>query len=175
MNKDETRKLALSERKLRFSKDKFNIDNNKLFDLIRPLLQSYVLKNSLVAIYKPFKYEFDLTFLKNYYNVCYPKTSWLDMDFYTNVTKFEKSKFSVLEPIDGVKVNKEDISVMFVPALSVNKKNYRIGYGKGYYDRYLENSNIFTISIVFSDFVFDFKEEDHDVKINEVILWRTQQ
>jgi len=163
MNKLELRKFAINKRKtLNYDKEKFKnyILNN--FDLS---------KCKLIAIYKPLKYEFDLTFLENKCNVCYPKTSDFDMEFYKNVTKFEKSSFGVLEPVDGQKVSKEEIDLMFVPSLVINARNFRIGHGKGYYDKFLANSNVKTISIVYKDLYLDFSEEYNDQKIGEVIIW----
>lgn len=167
MNKQELRAFAINKRKtLNYDKEKIKeyILNN--FDLS---------KFKLIAIYKPLKYEFDLTFLENTNNVCYPKTTDINMEFYKNVTKFEKSSFGVLEPIDGQKVSKEEIDLMFVPSLVINNKHYRIGYGKGYYDKFLANSNIKTISIVYKDLYLEFIEEWNDQKIDEVIIWERQQ
>lgn len=166
MNKLELRKFAINKRKT------LNYDEEKL--------KNYILNNfdlskcKLIAIYKPLKYEFDLTFLENIYNVCYPKTTDFNMEFYKNVTKFEKSSFGVLEPTDGQKVSKEEIDLMFVPSLVMNARNFRIGYGKGYYDKFLTSSNIKTISIVYKELYLDFSEECNDQKIDEVIIWKIQ-
>ncbi|MBQ8382004.1 MAG: 5-formyltetrahydrofolate cyclo-ligase [Clostridia bacterium] len=43
--------------------------------------------------------------------------------------------------------------LMVVPGLSFDHSGYRLGYGKGYYDRYLENREIATAGLVYSDFV----------------------
>lgn len=167
MNKQELRAFAINKRKT------LNYDKEKLKEYI---LNNFDLsKCKLIAIYKPLKYEFDLTFLENTNNVCYPKTTNINMEFYKNVTKFEKSSFGVLEPIDGQKVSKEEIDLMFVPSLVINNKHYRIGYGKGYYDKFLANSNIKTISIVYKDLYLEFIEEWNDQKIDEVIIWERQQ
>ncbi len=166
MNKIELRKFALEKRKSL----KYNKDNLKEFILSKLNMP----KNTLIAIYKPLKYEFDLTFLDGIYNVCYPKTYEYSMVFYKNVTKFAKSSFGVLEPVDGVEVTKDEIDLMIVPSLVINSEHYRIGYGKGYYDKFLTGSNIKTISIIYKDLYLDFLPSVQDVKIDEVILWETQ-
>lgn len=162
MNKIKLRQYALEKRKtLKYNKEEFKRDILNRLNLPT---------NSLIAIYKPLKYEFDLTFLEDIYNVCYPKTFNNDMEFYRNVNSFSKSSFGVLEPIDGIVVNKDEIDLMFVPSLLVNKEGYRIGYGKGYYDRYLKDSNIKTISVVYEELYLEFSCEKHDVKVDEVII-----
>ena len=42
----------------------------------------------------------------------------------------------------------------------MNKDKYRLGYGKGYYDKYLKNKNILKIAVVNSEFLVDDKYQD---------------
>lgn len=44
-------------------------------------------------------------------------------------------------------------ALMVIPGLSFDKEGYRLGYGKGYYDRYLEDRSFNTAGLVYSDFV----------------------
>jgi len=74
---------------------------------------------------------------------CVPGTR--DMDFYiiNSLEDFEESNLGVLEP-DMQKCEKYSLSeggVCIVPALAFDKNGYRLGYGKGYYDRFLSNFN----------------------------------
>ena len=48
-----------------------------------------------------------------------------------------KNKFGVYEPVSGKEINPKEPDIIFIPALTVDKKGYRLGYGKGYYDRFL--------------------------------------
>lgn len=50
-----------------------------------------------------------------------------------------KSDFGVMEPIDGTIVDINEIEVMFVPLLGFDDDLHRIGYGKGFYDRALND------------------------------------
>ena len=62
------------------------------------------------------------------------------------------NKFGLLEPVKSqIKVP----DIMLVPILAFDKNKYRLGYGKGYYDRYLKKylqqfKNIFTVGVAFS-------------------------
>ena len=51
---------------------------------------------------------------------------------------FAKNKYNILEPISGEWVDPEMIDLAFVPLVAFDKNGYRIGYGKGFYDRYLK-------------------------------------
>ncbi len=159
MTKDELRKYALNKRK--------GLTINKEYLEKQVLKKIGKLKN--VAIYYPLKYEIDLTFLNNYdVNLYYPKVNDKDMIFFKNPTRFEKGLFNVYEPVDGkIDLN---IDIMFVPSLVINNDNYRIGYGKGYYDRYLKNKNIRTIGICYEELFVNFKEDVFDQRLDEVII-----
>jgi len=161
MNKKELRKYAINLRKnLYYDKNQLEKD---VLDIIGDK------KN--IAIYYPLEFEIDLLFLKKYdLNLCFPKTDGTNLKFFLNPTQFKKGSFNVLEPIDGTLISSKDIDIMFVPALIINERNYRIGYGKGYYDRYLKNTNVKTIGICYKDLYLDFLEEENDVKLGGVIL-----
>lgn len=50
---------------------------------------------------------------------------------------YAKNKFNILEPINGEWMAPEMIEMVFVPLVAFDKRGYRVGYGKGFYDRYL--------------------------------------
>ncbi|CAL2076988.1 5-formyltetrahydrofolate cyclo-ligase [Tenacibaculum sp. 190524A05c] len=52
-------------------------------------------------------------------------------------TKLNVSKYGIPEPEGGTIFNVKDIDLVFVPLLISDEKNYRVGYGKGFYDRFL--------------------------------------
>ncbi|PZR24406.1 MAG: 5-formyltetrahydrofolate cyclo-ligase [Flavobacterium psychrophilum] len=55
----------------------------------------------------------------------------------TDNTKLVKSKFGIPEPVDGIEVPSNKIDVVFVPLLAFDNNGQRVGYGKGFYDRFL--------------------------------------
>ena len=62
------------------------------------------------------------------------------------------NKFGMLEP---VKTKSKVPDLMLIPTLAFDKKKFRLGYGKGFYDRYLnkylkQNRNILTVGVAFS-------------------------
>jgi 5-formyltetrahydrofolate cyclo-ligase len=52
-------------------------------------------------------------------------------------TDFKKNKYDIAEPVNGTLVSAADIDMIFVPLLVFDRQGYRIGYGKGFYDRFL--------------------------------------
>ena len=64
-------------------------------------------------------------------------------------------------------------SCIIVPGLLFDKNNNRLGYGGGYYDRFLANNNIYKIGICFSNFLVDkIIIDKNDIKMDEVITER---
>lgn len=92
-------------------------------------------------------------------------TSFGDLSF-TN-------KYGIKEPnSDAKEINKKEIDVMLVPGLAFDKNNYRLGYGKGYYDKYLMGSSIFTIGIGYKEQLVDsLPTDDFDVPLSEIRLF----
>ena len=52
-------------------------------------------------------------------------------------TVLKPSNYNVPEPVSGIEVNPSQIEVVFIPLLAYDKKGNRLGYGKGFYDRFL--------------------------------------
>lgn len=81
---------------------------------------------------------------------------------------FLKNKFNVLEPISGVIVPPEQIDMVFVPLVAFDSNGYRVGYGKGYYDRYLVRCRPDATKIGFS--FFEAVESIEDINEFDVPL-----
>ena len=64
----------------------------------------------------------------------------------------KENKYGIPEPINGIQINSDIIDVVFVPLLAYDSKGNRVGYGKGFYDRFLENLGSKTIKIGLSFF-----------------------
>ncbi|SFQ75213.1 5-formyltetrahydrofolate cyclo-ligase [Flavobacterium akiainvivens] len=55
----------------------------------------------------------------------------------TDNTKLALSTYGIPEPVDGLEVPSAKMDVVFVPLLAFDIKGHRVGYGKGFYDRFL--------------------------------------
>jgi 5-formyltetrahydrofolate cyclo-ligase len=70
----------------------------------------------------------------------------------TDNTKIKKNEYNIPEPVDGIEVPTHKIDVVFVPLLAYDKVGNRVGYGKGFYDKFLSECNPETIKIGLSFF-----------------------
>lgn len=80
----------------------------------------------------------------------------------TDNTRLVKSKYGIPEPIDGIEVPANKIDVVFVPLLAYDNKGHRVGYGKGFYDRFLMECRPDVIKIGLSF----FNPEDEAIPVN---------
>lgn len=55
----------------------------------------------------------------------------------TDTTKIKKNDYDIPEPVDGLEVPVSKIDVVFVPLLAFDENGNRVGYGKGFYDKFL--------------------------------------
>lgn len=118
---------------------------------------------------------------KNNKRLFFPKVSGRQMDFFCIHSEEELTEgaFSVLEP-DTDQYHLElfhagnfspEASVMLVPGVAFSEDGYRIGYGGGYYDRYLAaHRDLYTAGIAYAEqFVPRIPAEEHDIQLNEII------
>ena len=71
---------------------------------------------------------------------------------YNNGMEVKKNQWGIDEPIDLAYADISKIDCVFVPLIAFDLKGYRVGYGKGYYDRFLARCNPDVIKIGFSNF-----------------------
>ena len=97
------------------------------------------------------------------------KTGSMTHYLLTDNTIIKKNSYNIPEPIDGVEITSDKLEVVFVPLLAFDKQGHRVGYGKGFYDRFLSSCNPKTIKIGLSFFEAENKIIDvfkNDVKID---------
>ncbi len=81
--------------------------------------------------------------------------------------QLQKGAFGIYEPC-GQAFDK-DIDVTVIPLLAVNERGYRVGYGKGFYDRYLKNKRTLKVGLGYFFQTEDFKEDEWDVKLDTFV------
>ncbi|GEP49911.1 5-formyltetrahydrofolate cyclo-ligase [Flavobacterium noncentrifugens] len=86
----------------------------------------------------------------------------------TDNTKFETNDYGIPEPQNGLEVPSSKIDVVFVPLLAFDISGNRVGYGKGFYDKFLSECRPGTIKIGLS--FFPAVDAVHDVFESDIKL-----
>lgn len=84
----------------------------------------------------------------------------LDMEFFKETEEFIENKWGIIEPLPVQKVEKKTMNAVLVPLLGFDTNGQRIGFGKGFYDRYFENETNDCLRIGISYFEPIAKLED---------------
>ena len=172
-------KQILRKKFFKFRKNEYFEINNNFFNPLIPILRSK--KKINLAIYYPSNYEinilkiFDTIGNKNNINYLLPKIHGEnDMKFYPwkKNEPLLVNNYGLLEPVSSLECVPQ---IMMLPLLAFDKNFYRLGYGKGYYDKYLKNcfkknKKIFTIGVAFS--FQKYKKipiSNFDVKLDQIL------
>ena len=131
-----------------------------------------------IATYLSFPHEFQTQelikqALKDGKKVLIPKTYPKGrMEFVVyDPQQLVKTSFGLLEPEGELTViDSCQIDLIHVPGLVFTTEDYRIGYGGGYYDRYLKHFSGNTLSTVYPCQIRDFRPENHDIPVQEVLI-----
>ncbi len=154
-------KIQLRKKYLKLRKNKYyEIDKNFFLPLLK--LIKLRVKKKLIRISLYFPSNFELNVLKilefnkiSKQDILLPVTHKKKLMNFFSWKKNEVlfvNKFGILEP---AKTQAKVPDVMIVPLLAFDKDKYRLGYGKGYYDRYLNKylkqfKNILSVGVAFS-------------------------
>ena len=173
-------KKSLIRKKLLKTREENYLNNNQIN--IRPIikiLKKRKFKNKILGGYYPYNYEIDIMplvekFEKLNYSITLPKIGVnSEMNFFQWSTKDPLSinKFGIPEPISN-KTKFPDI--LLVPLLAFDKNFNRIGYGGGFYDRYINRlkkiKKIITIGVAYSfQKIKKIPVEKYDIKLDFVV------
>ena len=149
MKKDLIRKTYLKKRQ-ELNSSIFQEESAKLIKKTLDLIKSYNPKCVHCFIPINTKYEIDTLPIirycwKNNINVVVPISNFEDATLKTAEfgpkTKTKQTKNNIIEPIDPVWQKTEAINLVITPLLAFDSKGYRVGYGKGFYDRFFASLN----------------------------------
>ena len=86
-----------------------------------------------------------------------------------NFDRLEKGNFGILEPKDDWPEEKS-FDVILVPAIGLTKDGIRLGYGHGYYDKFLADKSVTKIALTYNkQIVKSIPSSDHDIKMDWII------
>lgn len=174
--KKELRKQILAKRKGLSESSvigKSNIITTKLIEL-----KSFKKANS-VHLYYPINNEVDTRKIIEYLwekkiNVIMPRTDFnnhiLVNYVVTNFDQLEKTKFNMLEPRESLEIFSGSPDLILVPGVAFDFDCNRMGYGGGFYDRFLSESTGCKIALSYDLQILEkLPTEDHDIKMDMII------
>lgn len=104
---------------------------------------------------------------------CDPKERTMHFRTLTDFAQLETVYFGLSEPIieKTIEVEKEQIDLLIVPGLAFTKEGYRLGFGGGYYDRYLEDYKGEKLALAFpSQLLKVLPIESHDIPVDKIVM-----
>lgn len=103
---------------------------------------------------------------------CVPNSALMDFYFIRSFDDLDYGSYSILEPIKSkCEIVKENFDgVCIVPALSYDEEGFRLGFGKGYYDRFLQSFYGITVGLSYSKCIEKkLPKGNFDIPVNMVI------
>ena len=170
MKKSELRNkyLEIRDNILPTAEDGQNLRNNFLKHTNNPT-------NIIVGTYQPHKSEIDVSYLNKalYYSGCklaLPRIDGDKINFHewSINTKLIANKFGIEEPNPECAILKPDIII--VPLVAFNLNKFRIGYGGGYYDKYLAQFTGEKIGVAYNAQYTEHEfQQEHDIKLDLIV------
>ena len=114
---------------------------NKNVDKFLENIPKDILWNKFIAIYWPINNEIDLRNLKKNHRLALPRCT-ADKKIEFNIwdeSPIKKDLAGIPAPHNNLFLTHEQISIIFVPCLSIDRKLTRLGYGGGYFDKLRAN------------------------------------
>ena len=171
-NKKDLRKICRQNRAALSEKDRQSFS----YAICEKLIP--YLKDKTILSYFPFSDETDVSQINETYDVSYPViTDKGIMEAYRPIDhEFILNSYGISEPdlSTSIKLNKEEIDVIIVPCVGFDEKKNRLGYGGGYYDRYLKDSNALKIGVAFEvQKISDLPVRENDIPLDIIVTEKT--
>lgn len=164
--KKKLRKELIEKRRAMNSAEKKAAD----FDIFKQL-KPFADKASAVFIYASTPIEVDTRMLISYCTeknipTALPRSGDTELSFYYINTPddLKPGRFNIDEPPDEKPAFSDENTLCVVPALCADGEGYRLGYGRGYYDRFLSGFDGISVIICYSSFKMEVPTEPHDIK-----------
>ena len=175
MNKSEIRKRILKIRKNKNFKN-FKINLTEILQVLKKIK----IKNKIIGGYYPYNYEINsINILENLekkkYKISLPKikkNSQMNFFEWSKNDPLIINKYGIPEPSSNKILYP---NVLLVPLVAYDKNFNRIGYGGGFYDRYIKKikkiKKIFTVGLSYSfQKIDEIKVSKHDIKLDLVLV-----
>jgi 5-formyltetrahydrofolate cyclo-ligase len=177
--KQDIRKKILDHREAIDTDIRKQWDENILNNLIK---SDWYKKANTIFAFVSFKSEADTHKIIKYSiqdqkTVCVPriksKQKGIEIFKIDSFDQLENGYFGILEPIESCPViNSKDIDLILMPGVAFDRQGGRVGYGAGFYDRFLSNmnNNVDKIAVAYHFQILDnIPMDEHDVRIDGIV------
>ena len=162
------KELRITAKEIRKSLDIATVSKN----IVAKILELDIYKSAKnVMIFYPLKDEIDLLKLAedNHKNFYLPRVNGEKLECCPLKGGLKQGRFGIMEPVSECVIC-PNLDIIFVPALAVDNEGNRLGYGGGFYDRFLKDIKTTKIVPISKSLVFDnIPTEDFDIKIDMII------
>lgn len=159
--KDRLRVLFKEKRKNLSPQEKKSLDGAIAARVLQSAAFRYA---STLLAYAPKREEVDILplcedALKKGKRLAFPRCygeGEMSFHFITSLSELSPGKYGILEPPSDAPVfSSAPATLCLVPGLSFDRFGYRLGYGRGYYDRFLSSFEGSALGVVYADFISD--------------------
>lgn len=136
----------------------------------------------IVLSYSPLRYEVNVSDINRHtiqnqkilgLPKCLPGAPLMEFKQVKSLDDLEKGNYSICEPKEScppILLSAQNNPICIIPAVVFDKKGFRIGYGKGYYDRFLGAHNITKIGVAYSQFITDdLPQGRYDLAVDVIV------
>ena len=169
-------KEKLRNKYLKIRKDITNRDikDNIIYEKV--INDQDIINSDLILVYVSYNNEVDTLKIINYFidkkKIAVPRIDNNIMNFYyiNSINDLKVGYYGILEPINNNIVCEFNNSVCITPGICFDKYGYRIGYGKGFYDKFFYNHDVFKIGLCYNDCMVNrIVTDEYDIAVNKVI------
>ena len=170
-------RATIKARRKQLTKDEINQKSAKVYSA---LFSSEILKNAktvmiYLAAFNEVRTEMIIdTLLQSGISVCAPVTNTENTSitpyYIKDMKNLTRGAFKIAEPPRNSEAMKEDIDAIIIPGVAFDKKGNRMGFGKGYYDRFLWDFAGIKIGICYDFQLLDkIPHISHDIAMDYII------
>ena len=174
MKKDEIRKIFYQKRLLVGEFERKKLTENILLEL-----KKHTLNNKYISIYLPIKknneidtYPIIELIEKMGGKIVVPKSNFENCTMiqclYNKGEDLKLNRFGIPELSNAQSIKNEEVDLVIIPLLAFDQGGQRVGYGKGFYDRFLKDCRVDSVKIGLSD--FPPVEDIDDIQASDIAL-----
>lgn len=173
----ETLRASIKAQRKQLTKDEIHKKSAKVYSALfsSEILQDAKTVMVYLSAFNEVRTEMIIdTLLQSGVRVCAPVTDTKRMSitpyYLEDAKKLIQGAFKIAEPTRDCEAKPEDIDAVLVPGIAFDKSGNRMGFGAGYYDRFLHSYDGIKIGICYDFQLFDkIPKDSHDITMNYII------